>query len=218
MPNGNGQAGTGGNGSAWLTNYGTGPDDYCKFYSNPDNTRAAIADLDEIVRNSTAPQNKQCAEDIRDAYQHFLAHLEANPEAEHNDAFFEVEEVMVRYWGAQRSGFSTVTTDTEARVSDAMQKMVITLASYVDGVLKSREPSASPEDAVWNMPESLEDVIKVFKDKDSKIDQMIDYLEDMGISSLDYLSNKDVEASRLLSMPMPAVMGQPRGIKRSRAC
>ena len=90
MPNTNGQAGNGGNGTAWIINYGVGTQDFLKFYSNPDNTRAAIADLDEIARNSTSPGNKKCAEDIRNAFQHFLTHLEANPEADHREAFFEV--------------------------------------------------------------------------------------------------------------------------------
>ena len=197
MPNTNGQAGNGGNGTAWITNYGVGTQDYLKFYSNPDNTRAAIADLDEIARNSTSPGNKKCAEDIRNAFQQFLTHLEANPEADHREAFFEVEEVVVSYWSHGKTGFASITTDTENRVGAALQNMGVLMPLDVDAFRQMREAAASPADDIWNMPESLEDFIKVFQTKDN-VNKMLNYLNDMGISLLS-APDQDVEGKKLLS-------------------
>lgn len=196
MPNTNGQAGNGGNGTAWMTNYGVGAGEYMKFYSNPDNTRAAIADLDEIARNSTSPGNRKCAGDIRNAFQHFLTHLEANPEADHREAFLEVEEAVISYWSNGLTGFDSRTTDTEERVGKALWNMGVIMPVDVDAFRQMREGAASPADDIWNMPESMEDFIKIFTDK-NKISQMTDYLEGMGISLLS-APDKDVEEKKLL--------------------
>ena len=196
MPNTNGQAGNGGNGTAWMTNYGVGAGEYMKFYSNPDNTKAAIADLDEIARNSTSPGNRKCAGDIRNAFQHFLTHLEANPEADHREAFLEVEEAVISYWSNGLTGFDSRTTDTEERVGKALWNMGVIMPVDVDAFRQMREGAASPADDIWNMPESMEDFIKIFTDK-NKISQMTDYLEGMGISLLG-APDKDVEEKKLL--------------------
>ncbi len=212
MPNTNGQAGTGGNVTPWRGTGGQGADFYLAFYSNPDITRAAIADLDEIARNSTVPDNQKCAGDIRDAYQHFLTHLETNPEADHKDAFLEVEKAIVNYWSNGRVGFSPVITDLELRVRQAMLNMEAVMAPVVEWESINGRVNASPADDVWKMPESLDEVINILRGKDNdkvkeedkgknkeKLQQMIGSLEDLGVESMSYLKNKDVEASKVLN-------------------
>lgn len=196
MPNTNGQAGTNGNTTPWVTQGGQRPEYYLEIFSNPDITRTAIADLDEIANHSAFPDNKESARDVRDALQHFLTHLEANPEADHREAFFEVEKAIVKHWSNGLTGFSPATMEKEIIINHAMQNMAPPMSATVNWAALNEAPSAPSADDIWNMPESMEDFIKIFTDK-KKISQMTDYLEDMGISLLS-APDKDVEEKNLL--------------------
>lgn len=193
MPNTNGQAGTNGNTTPWVTQGGQSPEYYLGIFSNPDITRTAIADLDEIANHSAFPNNKEIARDVRDALQKFLADLETNPEANHMDAFFEVEKAIVKHWSSGLTGFSPATMEKEFIINYAMQNMAPPMSAAVNWAALNEAPSA---DDIWNMPESREDFIKIFTDK-KKISQMADYLGGMGISLLS-APDKDVEEKKLL--------------------
>lgn len=212
MPNTNGQAGTNGNTTPWVTQGGQMPEYYLGIFSNPDITRTAIADLDEIANHSAFPDNKESARDVRDALQKFLADLETNPEANHMDAFFEVEKAIVKHWSNGLTGFSPATMEKEFIINHAMQNMAPPMSAVVNWDALNEAPSAPSADDTWKMPESLDEVINILRGKDNekvkeedkgknkeKLLQMIDSLEDLEVDSMSYLKNKDVEASKVLA-------------------